>query len=254
MQQCLRRQQLHRGASRERGLADSSPRSGALATDLTATQIEVTLEQVECDTLAGLDIVITQLDRILYALRYAVAELTESVMSAYDVLTASRLKLHRHVVSLIGDTGLPVTDLRLVAALLNVIPCVARMGEQCVIMAQLAQHPARPVRGNGPAYEAIQRMGAMTRAQVVRAKRVFAARDACLADDLLREDADLKRLGRTVFESALAARKAHPPANWGTLAMLTSRCLEHVGDEAVEIGEQGYLIVGDAFREIAYSS
>ena len=95
-------------------------------------------------------------------------------------------------------------------------------------MAQLAQHPARPARGNGCAYEAIHRMGAATHAQVVRAKRVFASRDAGLADDLLREDADLKRLGYlddTKFATAKALSAAERKHHGRRRAMISRCCI-----------------------------
>jgi phosphate transport system protein len=224
------------------------PVSGPTAGYPSATRVPGILEQVEVDTLAGLDLVVAQLGRILHALRDTQAESTEGVTSAYERLTASRSRLHHDVVELIAETALGVPDLRLVAALLNVMPCVARMGEQCVILSKLTQHLAPAPLDRSRAYDAIGRMGELTQSQVKRAKRAFAARDGEVADGLLRRDADLKRLGRVVFDSAIAARRVQPTTDSCTLAMLAAQCLEHIGDDALEVGEQGYLIVADGFN------
>ncbi len=193
--------------------------------------------------LAGLDIICVQLGRILLALREGESLPADSVASTNERLTTSRLGLHRNVVSLIARTALPVSDLRLVVGLLNVTPCIARMGEQCLILATLATPRVSPPSSHGQVYETIEGMGALTVAQVTRAKRAFASRDVGLTDELIRRDADVKRLGRVVFDSAIGDRRHGRSGAYEALAILAPGCLEHIGDDAVEIGEQAFRLV-----------
>ena len=78
----------------------------------------------------------------------------------------------------------------------------------------------------------------------------FAARDLDRArslpelDDLI--DATNRRVAHTVLDMA------HTPGTqeWGLRIIVVSRCLERVGDNAVDIGEQTVFVVTGEFQEL----
>jgi phosphate transport system protein len=95
-------------------------------------------------------------------------------------------------------------DLRIVAALLHIIRCVERMGDLCMNIAKLV-----PLSGyESPTKDkdilvAIDGMGQLARSQVSQAAEAFASRSTELAQDLVRQDAEISRLNRAIFRRAV---------------------------------------------------
>jgi phosphate transport system protein len=141
-----------------------------------------------------------------------------------------------------------------VAAILHVIKHIERMGDQCVNMAKLV-----PLAGHEPpaderVLDIIQRMGAQARQQVVHSKEAFASRDVGLAQDLVRQDDEIDRLNRDVFKLALVVGDDPDTREWAMHMLLVGRCIERIGDNAVDIGEQAAFIVTGLFREFEDAS
>jgi phosphate transport system protein len=146
------------------------------------------------------------------------------------------------------------SDLRLVAALLHVIKHVERMGDQCVNIAKLV-----PLAGHEPpADERMLRnladMGAQARRQIIQAKQAFERRDVGLAQDLVRQDDEIDRLNRACFDLAIALGDEPDRREWAMHMMLIARCIERIGDNAVDIGEQTAFLVTGLFREFEDAS
>jgi phosphate transport system protein len=146
------------------------------------------------------------------------------------------------------------TDLRVVAALLHVIKHVERMGDQCVNIAKLV-----PLDGHDPPADPdmladLHSMGAQARQQVVQAKLAFAQRDVALAQDLVRQDEEIDRLNRKCFKRALELGDEADRREWAMHMMLVARCIERIGDNAVDIGEQTAFVVTGLFREFEDAS
>src|SRR5881227_4475737 len=100
-------------------------------------QFRETLRELEQQTLGGLDMVIQQLDRALESLSYQDVELAGMVVVDDDRIDGRYLEIHQGVLSLLATQAPVAGDLRIVAALLHVIRCVERMGDQCVNVAKL---------------------------------------------------------------------------------------------------------------------
>jgi phosphate transport system protein len=146
------------------------------------------------------------------------------------------------------------TDLRVVAAILHVIKHVERMGDQCVNMAKLV-----PLAGHEPPADQrllqnLERMGDQARRQVVQCKLAFERRDVELAQDLVRQDDQIDRLNRDCFHIALEIGDDPDRREWAMHMMLVARCLERIGDNAVDIGEQTAFVVTGLFREFEDAS
>jgi phosphate transport system protein len=137
---------------------------------------------------------------------------------------------------------------------MHVIKHVERMGDQCVNIAKLI-----PLSGHHPPVDAtiierIETMGRLARSQVSQAKQAFALRDAALAEDLARQDRQVNRLNREIFAAALELGGDPDAREWAAYMMLVARCLERIGDNAVDIGEQAAFVVTGLFREFSDAS
>ena len=145
-------------------------------------------------------------------------------------------------------------DLRLVAALLHLIKHIERMGDQCVNIAKMI-----PLSGYEPPVhdemlDALAKMGAFARSEVVQCKAAFAGRDVALAEDLVRQDREINRLNRDIFRLAIEIGDDPDTREWAMHMTLVARALERIGDNAVDVGEQVAFVVTGLFREFSDAS
>ena len=103
------------------------------------------LQELEDRALEGLDMVVTTLERAMEALAHQDVELAAMVVVDDDRIDGRYLEVHQGILSLLARQAPVATDLRLVAALLDVIKHVERMGDQCVNIAKMI-----PVTGHEP--------------------------------------------------------------------------------------------------------
>ena len=176
------------------------------------------------------------------------------VIADDDVIDGLYLQVHQGVLSLLALQAPVATDLRLVAAVLDVIKHIERMGDQCVNVAKLI-----PLAGHEPPREldilnSIDRMAAQAKAQVLQSGQAFRSRDVALAEDLVRQDDEIDRLNRDVFRLALEAGDDADTREWAMTMMLMARAIERIGDNAVDIGEQVAFVVTGLFREFTDAS
>ena len=205
--------------------------------------------------MGGLDMVPLQLERALEAVEHQDMELTGLVLADDDRIDGRYLEVHQGVLTLLATQAPVAGDLRLVAALLHVIRCVERMGDQCVNIAKLV-----PLSG----YESPEGRGhpggdrrawARSRSRWCRsAQETFMSRNVELAQDLARRDAEINRLNREIFQRAVAIGDDLDLREWAIFMTLVARALERIGDNAVDIAEQTVFVVTGLFRELADSS
>jgi phosphate transport system protein len=212
------------------------------------------LGRLETQALGALDLVLVALDRTLEALHHRDIELASIVIQDDDRVDGRYLEVHQGILSLLALQAPVASDLRVVAALLHVIKHVERMGDQCVNMAKLV-----PLAGHQPPadprlLESIERMGIQARQQVIQCKQAFERRDVGLAQDLVRQDDEIDRLNRECFRMALEIGDDPDVREWAMHMMLVARCVERVGDNAVDIGEQTAFVVTGLFREFEDAS
>jgi phosphate transport system protein len=212
------------------------------------------LHELEAHALGGLDLIVEQLDRVLEALKHQDVELAQMVIADDDRVDGRYLEVHQGILSLLALQAPVAGDLRLVAALLHMIKHIERMGDQCVNIAKLI-----PLSGTEPPVhkellDALSKMGAFARSEVVQAKAAFAGRDASLAEDLVRQDREINRLNREIFRTAIEIGDDPDTREWAMHMTLVARALERIGDNAVDIGEQVAFVVTGLFREFSDSS
>jgi phosphate transport system protein len=209
---------------------------------------------LERQTLESLDMVVQALDRALEAVSYQDIELAGMVVADDDRIDGRYLEVHQGILSLLALQTPVATDLRIVAALLHVIRHAERMGDQCVNIAKLIPLSGYEAPKDKDLLDAIERMGQLARSQVSQAKQAFAERNVELAYDLLRQDIEINQLNVDIFNRALAIGDDIETREWAMHMILVARCLERIGDNAVDIGEQTAFIVSGLFREFADAS
>jgi phosphate transport system protein len=217
-------------------------------------QFQKELAELERQALGGLDMVVTAVDRALETVQHQDVELASMVIADDDRIDGRYLEVHQGILSLLALQAPVAGDLRLVAALLHVIKHIERMGDQCVNMAKLV-----PLAGHEPPADAgllatIQEMGERARQLVVQSGQAFAGRDVGLAQDLVRQDDEIDGLNRRCFTMALELGDDADRREWAMHMMLVARCIERIGDNAVDIGEQTAFVVTGLFREFEDAS
>src|SRR5437588_6457045 len=166
----------------------------------TRHQFRESLKEVEAQALGGLDIVIQQVDRSLGSTPYQDVEVAGMVVADDDRIDGRYLEVHQGILSLLARQAPVAGDLRIVAALLHIIRCVERMGDQCVNIAKLVPLSGYEAPKDKDILDGIERMGQYAHAQVNQAKEAFAGRNVELAQDLVRQDAEVNRLNREIFK------------------------------------------------------
>jgi phosphate transport system protein len=212
------------------------------------------LAALERRALDGLDLVLETLDRAIEACEHQDIELAQIVIADDDRIDGRYLETHQAILTLLATQAPVATDLRLISALLHVMKCMERMGDQCVNIAKLI-----PVAGHHPPAdpEMIQNlvtMGKRVRSMISQAKQAFLARDVDLARDLVRQDDVVDDLNRDCFHIALRIGDDADRREWAMTMMLVARALERTGDNAVDIGEQVAFVVTGLFREFEDAS
>ena len=220
----------------------------------TRVTFQQQLRALEERALEGLDMAVETLGRTMEALLNQDIELATMVIADDDRLDGRYLEVHQGILSLLARQAPVATDLRLVAALLDVIKHVERMGDQCVNIAKVI-----PIAGHDPPTDAqmlatLDRMAKQASSEVAQAKRAFADRNVELAEDLVRQDVTINRLQRECFQIALEIGGDADRREWAMLMLLVARNLERIGDNAVDIGEQTAFVVTGLFREFTDAS
>ena len=204
--------------------------------------------------MGGLDIVVEQLDRTMEALEHRDVELAQIVIHDDDRIDGRYLEVHQGVLSLLALQAPVAGDLRLVAALLHVIKNMERMGDQCVNIAKLIPLAGYEAPVDEELLDRTLRMGRAARSETVQAKTAFVARDVAMAEDLVRQDREINRLNREVFQMAIEIGTDADTREWAMHMVMVARALERIGDNAVDIGEQTAFVVSGLFREFSDSS
>ena len=220
----------------------------------TRTHFQEELAGLERAALGGLDLVATALDRALETIMNHDIELASMVIADDDRIDGRYLEVHQGILSLLALQAPVAGDLRVVAALLHVIKHVERMGDQCVNMAKLVPLAGHEPPSDQQMLDYIQRMGLQARQQVVQCGQAFERRDVLMAQDLVRQDDEIDRLNRAVFHHALELGDDPDQREWAMHMMLVGRCIERIGDNAVDIGEQTAFVVTGLFREFEDAS
>jgi phosphate transport system protein len=212
------------------------------------------LRELEQKTLDGFELVIEQLDRALESVASRDVELAATVVADDDRVNRCYREIHEDALSLLARQCPVAGDLRLVAALLDIVRCIERMGDQCANIAKLVPLSSSEAATDPYIRETIERMGELVRSQVSQAEQAFDTRDVALAREVVARDGEINGLDRKVFVRAVEVGDKVEVREWAMFMILVARCLERIAENTVFIAEQTVFVVIGLFREIESAS
>ena len=217
------------------------------------TGFQQDLQQLEDDLQEEGQIVLRSLRGALNALESQDVELADEVIAFDDEVDDRYHGLEKRIEQLLARQTPVATDLRLVLAVLHSNMHLERIGDQCVTIAKLTKLTSH-LETKRSLVEGFEEMGSRAEEMLRVALGAFARRDVPAARSLSELDELIDRGNRSITQQVLALAGQPGMQEWGMRMIIVSRCLERIGDNAVDIGEQTeYLVTGD-FQEFTDAS
>jgi len=211
------------------------------------------LEQVEASLQEEGDFVLRSLRAAVNAVEAADAELADEVIAFDDEIDKRYFEIQEGIQSLLARQTPVAVDLRLVLAMLHTNLHLERMGDYCVTIAKLTKLVTEVEPDDG-LVQAFEEMGQRAEEMIRVALDSFQRRDLESASSLVDLDELIDRANRRAVERVLDFGSDESKREWGLRMILVSRCLERIGDHAVDIGEQTAYLVTGQFREFTDAS
>jgi phosphate transport system protein len=212
------------------------------------------LAQLEASLQEEGDLVLRALRSALNALARGDSELADEVVAFDDEIDRRYLRIEEGVQSLLARQTPVAVDLRLVLAVLRVNLHLERMADYCVTVAKLTKLMGDLDVADEAILRSIEDMGQRAEQMIRVALDAFANRDVDKAESLTELDELIDRANRKAVEDVLSLGDSADEREYGLRMLVVSRCVERIGDHAVDIGEQtAYLVTGE-FREFTDAS
>jgi phosphate transport system protein len=212
------------------------------------------LSQLEAALQEEGDLVLRALRAALNALARGDEELADEVIVFDDEVDTRYIDIENGVQSLLARQTPVAGDLRLVLAILRVNLHLERMADYCVTVAKLTKLMGGLNVDDEAIAHSIEDMGQRAEQMIRVAMDAFAARDPERAHQLVELDELIDRANRNASEDVLSLGTSPEEREYGLRMLVVSRCVERIGDHAVDIGEQvAYLVTGE-FREFTDAS
>lgn len=211
------------------------------------------LAQLEAALQGEGELVLRSLRGALAALQKEDVELADEVIAFDDEIDRSYLSIEGGIQSLLARQTPVAVDLRLVLAVLHTNLHLERIADNCVTIAKLTKL-AKGLGGEQRLVEAFDEMGARAEEMIRVALAAFAERNVAQAESLADLDELIDRANRRAVEQVLDLGADPALREWGLRMLVVSRCLERIGDRAVDIGEQIHYLVTAQLREFSDAS
>jgi phosphate transport system protein len=211
------------------------------------------LDQLEASLQEEGDLVLRALRGCLGALERQDIELADEVIAFDDDVDDAYVSIEEGIQSLLARQTPVAIDLRVVLAVLHVNLHLERMADYCVTVAKLTKLVA-DVPPDETIVTAFEEMGARAEEMIRVALGSFAERDLEQAESLVELDELIDRANRRAAQQVITIGGDEERREWGLRMLLVSRCLERIGDHAVDIGEQTAFLVTGEFREFTDAS
>ena len=199
------------------------------------------------------ELVLRALRGCLGALENQDVELADEVIAFDDEVDQQYLGIEEGIQSLLARQTPVAVDLRTVLAVLHVNLHLERMADYCVTVAKLTKLVA-DAPADATLVDAFAEMGERAEEMIRVALESFAERDVERAESLVELDELIDRGNRRVVSHVLDLGADPAIREWGLRMIVVSRCLERIGDHAVDIGEQTAFLVSGEFREFTDAS
>ena len=189
----------------------------------------------------------------LNALVHEDLELAEEVIAFDDEIDERYLAIEEGIQGVLARQTPVAVDLRLVLAVLHDNLHLERMADYCVTIAKLTKL-AHGVTPDPTLIEGFEEMGSRAEEMIRIALESFVERNLPRSESLVDLDELIDRANRRVVQHVLSLGQDPDRREWGLRMIIVSRCLERIGDHAVDIGERtAYLVTGE-FREFTDAS
>jgi phosphate transport system protein len=211
------------------------------------------LSQVEADLQREGSLVLRALRGAINALTQTDFELADEVIAFDDEVDAAYIAIDGSVESLLARQTPVAGDLRRVLAIFRVNMHLERMADYAVTVAKLTKL-AEGLPGDRPLLAALEEMGTRVEDMIRVALVSFQQRDVEQAKLLSDLDEAVDITNRRAVEEVIALGADADKREWGLRMLMVSRCIERIGDHAVDIGEQTVYLVTAQFSEFTDAS
>jgi phosphate transport system protein len=211
------------------------------------------LDQLEAALQEEGELVLRALRGCLGALERQDVELADEVIEFDDEVDEAYLNIEEGIQSLLARQTPVAIDLRTVLAILHVNLHLERMADYCVTVSKLTKLVAG-VPADETLVDAFEEMGSRAEEMIRVALDSLADRDVERAETLVELDELIDRANRRAVKQVIAIGGDEERREWGLRMIVVSRCLERIGDHAVDIGEQTAFLVSGEFREFTDAS
>lgn len=211
------------------------------------------LDQLEAALQEEGALVLRALRGCLNALEQSDIELADEVIAFDDEVDDTYLAIEEGIQSLLARQTPVAVDLRLVLAILHDNLHLERMADYCVTIAKLTKL-VHDVPHDQTLLEGFMEMGNRAEEMIRVALDSFRDRNQPRAESLVDLDELIDRANRRVVGHVLSLGSDPDLREWGLRMIIVSRCLERIGDHAVDIGERTAFLVSGEFREFTDAS
>jgi phosphate transport system protein len=216
-------------------------------------EFQASLDSLEASVQEQGAVVLRAVRGAVNALETQDVELCDEVIAFDDEIDDRYHRIEKSIEELLALQAPVAQDLRLVLAVLHVSIHLERIGDQSVTIAKLTKLAAGLERRHDLA-EGLREMGDRAEEMVREALDAFAARDVTRARALVDLDELIDRTNRRVVDKVLTMAAAPEQQEWGMRMIIVARCIERIGDNAVDIGEQTEFVVTGEFRQFVDAS
>jgi phosphate transport system protein len=215
--------------------------------------LEEELDVLQANLLEEGDLVRRTLRGAIEALEHRDPELADEVIAYDDEVDQRYLGIEAGIEALLATQTPVAGDLRHALAILHDNLHLERMADYCVTIAKMTKL-AYGIAPDQRLMRSFKEMAVRGDEMIGVALDSFTHRDVAEAERLVQLDELIDEGNRRVVQHLLALGPNPALREWGMHMIVVSRCLERIGDHAVDIGEQtAYLVTGE-FREFTDAS
>jgi phosphate transport system protein len=199
-------------------------------------------------------LVLRVLRSALNALARGDDELADEVIGFDDEIDDRYLKIEEGVQSLLARQTPVAVDLRLVLAVLRINLHLERMADYSVTVAKLTKLMGDLHVTGDRILASLEDMGQRAEQMIRVALDAFGDRNVEKARSLNELDELIDRANRHAVEDLLSLGDSAEEREYALRMLVVSRCVERIGDHAVDIGEQVVYLVTGELRELTDAS
>ncbi len=212
---------------------------------MARVEFQAQLHQLEANLQEQGALVLRAVRGAMNALETQDAELCDEVIAFDDEIDTRYHRIEKSIEEVLAQQAPVASDLRLILAVLHSSIHLERIGDQSVTVAKLTKLSA-DLDTHHDLVEGLKEMGDRAEEMVRLALDALQRRDLEAARTLPDLDELIDRTNRRVVHSVLAMAGSPGMQEWGMRMVVVARCIERIGDNAVDMGEQiGFLVTGE---------